>query len=154
MAPALLAGTKAASGGKTSFGAEPVCGPGVHTYGWAFECEVDDAPFIAILMAMAASADHMPLVDVKNRLSDVVERLERERCRAVITKHGRPAAVVLSIEDLESLEETLDILGDQPAVARLRESLDEAAGGRTRVMSREDAIAQVRAVTDQPFAVA
>jgi len=28
------------------------------------------------------------------------------RPRVVITKHGRPAAVVLSFEDLESLEET------------------------------------------------
>jgi prevent-host-death family protein len=28
----------------------------------------------------------------------------------VITKHGRPAAVVISVEDLEGLEETLDIL--------------------------------------------
>jgi prevent-host-death family protein len=93
---------------------------------------------------MAASADHMPLADVKNRLSEVVERLEREHGRVVITKHGRPAAVVLSIEDLESLEETLDILGDQPAVARLRESLDEAAGGNAKVMSKDEALAQVR----------
>jgi prevent-host-death family protein len=93
---------------------------------------------------MAASADHMPLADVKNRLSEVVDRLEREHGRVVITKHGRPAAVVLSIEDLESLEETLDILGDQPAVTRLRESLDEATAGRARVMSKDEALALVR----------
>jgi antitoxin YefM len=93
---------------------------------------------------MAASADHMPLADVKNRLSEVVDRLEREHGRVVITKHGRPAAVVLSIEDLESLEETLDILGDQPAVTRLRQSLDEAAAGRATVMSKDEALALVR----------
>lgn len=52
----------------------------------------------------------MSLADVKNRLSEVVERLEREHGRVVITKHGRPAAVVLSVEDLDSLEETLDVL--------------------------------------------
>jgi prevent-host-death family protein len=51
----------------------------------------------------------MSLVDVKNRLSEVAERLERERGRVVITKHGRPAPVVLSVQDLESLEETLDV---------------------------------------------
>lgn len=61
-------------------------------------------------MAMTASAEHLPLADVKNRLSEVVERLEREHGRVVITKHGRPAAVVLSIEDLEGLEETLEVL--------------------------------------------
>ncbi len=57
---------------------------------------------MAIVMAMTA-AEHMPLADVKNRLSEVVERLKRERGRVIITKHGRPAAVVLSIEDLEGL---------------------------------------------------
>lgn len=86
----------------------------------------------------------MPLADVKNRLSEVVDRLEREHGRVVITKHGRPAAVVLSVEDLESLEETLDILGDQAAVARLRKSLDEAAASRARAMSKDDALALAR----------
>ncbi|MDP9101974.1 MAG: type II toxin-antitoxin system Phd/YefM family antitoxin [Actinomycetota bacterium] len=32
----------------------------------------------------------MPLADVKNHLSEVVERLEREDGRVVITKHGPP----------------------------------------------------------------
>jgi antitoxin YefM len=85
----------------------------------------------------------MPLADVKNRLSEVVDRLEREHGRVVITKHGRPAAVVLSVEDLESLEETLDILGDQSAVADLRKSLDEAAAGRAKTLSKEEALALV-----------
>lgn len=63
-------------------------------------------------MAMTSSAEHMPLADVKNRLSEVVERLEREHGRVVITKHGRPAAVVLNVEDLEGLEQTLELLSD------------------------------------------
>lgn len=59
---------------------------------------------MAIAVAMAVAAEHMALAEVINRLSEVVERLEREHGRVVITKHGRPAAVVLSIEDLEGLE--------------------------------------------------
>jgi prevent-host-death family protein len=54
--------------------------------------------------------DQMPLAEVKNRLSEVVDRLEREHGHVIITKHGRPAAVVISVEDLQSLEETLDIM--------------------------------------------
>ena len=42
----------------------------------------------------------MALKDVKNRLSEVVDRVEREHDRVVITKHGRPAAVVVSVDDL------------------------------------------------------
>jgi antitoxin YefM len=64
-----------------------------------------------------SAASVVSLADVKNRLSEVVERLERDHGRLIITKHGRPAAVMLSVEDLESLEETLAILSD-PALMR------------------------------------
>lgn len=47
----------------------------------------------------------MPLAEVKNRSSEVVDRLEREHGRVVITKHRRPVAAVLTIENLENLEE-------------------------------------------------
>lgn len=49
----------------------------------------------------------------------MVDRLEREHGRVVITKHGRPAAVMLSLEDLESLEKTLAILSDPELMAEL-----------------------------------
>ena len=60
---------------------------------------------VAIPIAMSVP-DQMPLAEVKNRLSEVVDRLEREHGHVIITKHGRPAAVVISVEDLQSLEET------------------------------------------------
>lgn len=41
----------------------------------------------------------MPLAEVKNRLSEVVDEVEREHARVVITKHGRPAAVPLSKDE-------------------------------------------------------
>src|ERR1022692_105649 len=85
---------------------------------------------LAILMAMSVS-EQMPLADVKNRLSEVVDRLEREHGRVVITKHGHPAAVVISVEDLESLEETLD---------DMREALAELATADAPVLSKEDAL--------------
>ncbi|HET9289430.1 MAG TPA: type II toxin-antitoxin system Phd/YefM family antitoxin, partial [Actinomycetes bacterium] len=75
--------------------------------------------------------------------SEVVERLEREHGRVVITKHGRPAAVMLSLEDLESLEETLAILSDPELMAAVREAdADVAAGGTTR-LSKQEALAQI-----------
>ncbi len=78
----------------------------------------------------------MPLADVKNRLSEVVERLEREHGRVVITKHGRPAAVVLSIEDLESLEETLEVLNSAALIRDIR----SGASDETVVLSRTHAL--------------
>jgi len=39
---------------------------------------------------------------VKNRFSEVVDRLQQAHGRVVITKRGHPAAVVISLDDLES----------------------------------------------------
>jgi prevent-host-death family protein len=88
-------------------------------------------------------ADHVPLAEVKNRLSEVVERLEREHGRVVITKHGRPAAVMLSLEDLESLEETLAVLSDPALLATLREADAEVAAGTTTRLSKQEALAEI-----------
>ena len=93
---------------------------------------------------MTSPAEHLPLADVKNRLSEVVERLEREHGRVVITKHGRPAAVVLSIEDLEGLEETLEILSDPRLVRRIRKATTELDAGAAEDLTKEDALALVR----------
>ncbi|MFZ4487394.1 MAG: type II toxin-antitoxin system Phd/YefM family antitoxin [Candidatus Nanopelagicales bacterium] len=52
-------------------------------------------------------AEQLPLAEVKNRPSEVVEQVETQHARVTITKHGRPAAVVMSVDDLDSLEELL-----------------------------------------------
>jgi antitoxin YefM len=85
-------------------------------------------------------SEQMSLADVKNRLSEVVDRLEREHGRVIITKHGHPAAVVISVEDLESLEETLDIMDSAALLADIRESLTELSAGQATVLSKDDAL--------------
>jgi prevent-host-death family protein len=85
----------------------------------------------------------LPLADAKNRLSEVVDRLEREHGRVVITKHGRPAAVMLSVEDLESLEETLEILSDAALMRSIRRAEREAASGKAVRITREEALARI-----------
>jgi len=88
--------------------------------------------------------DHLSLADVKNRLSEVVDRLEREHGRVVITKHGRPAAVLVSVDDLESLEETLEILSDPALLADIREAEAERVAARTTALTKDEALAQLR----------
>lgn len=93
---------------------------------------------------MTSAAEHMALADVKNRLSEVVDRLEREHGRVVITKHGRPAAVVISVEDLEGLEETLEILSDPKLMRRIRKAETEIAAGEAESLTKEEALALVQ----------
>jgi len=93
---------------------------------------------------MTSPAEQMPLADLKNRLSEVVERLEREHGRVVITKHGRPAAVVLNVEDLEGLEQTLELLSDPRAMRRIRKAETEIAAGEAVELTKEQALALTR----------
>jgi prevent-host-death family protein len=72
-------------------------------------------------------ASELPLAVVKERLSEVIEQVEGHQARVTITKHGRPAAVVLSPEDLESLEESLRVLSDPELLAQVRASRAESS---------------------------
>jgi prevent-host-death family protein len=90
---------------------------------------------------MSSAAEHVSLAEVKNRLSEVVDRLQREHGRVVITKHGKPAAVLVSVEDLESLEETLEILSNPQLMAEISEAREELAAARTTRLSKDEALA-------------
>ena len=111
---------------------------------WARDCRGTGSHLVkvAILMAMTVG-EQMPLAEVKNRLSEVVDRLEREHGRVVITKHGHPAAVVISVEDLESLEETLDVMGDEALLADIREALAELAPADAPVLGKDEALRMI-----------
>lgn len=71
----------------------------------------------------------LPLADARNRLSELVADVEETHERVTITKHGHPAAVLLSPDDLAVLEETLDVLADPEALADIREAETEASRG-------------------------
>lgn len=86
----------------------------------------------------------MALRDVKNRLSEVVDQVERERDRVVITRHGKPAAVVISTDDLASLEETLKVVSRPELIEQVRHSLTEMADGEAQVLSKDEALAALR----------
>ena len=76
-------------------------------------------------------SETIPFTEAKARLSELVDRTSREHERFVVTRNGRPAAVLLSPEDLESLEETVDILQDRALLESIRKSRREAAKGKT-----------------------
>ena len=71
---------------------------------------------------------------VKDRFSEYVGLVDREHERVVVTRNGRPAAVLVSPDDLEALEETVRLLEDRSAMAELDEA--EQAVARRRRRSR------------------
>jgi prevent-host-death family protein len=83
-----------------------------------------------------------PLRTVKDRFSEFVERVNSQHDRVVITRNGTPAAVLISPDDLEGLEETLDLLSDRKAVRELSDARREVAAGD--VVRGVDAVRKLR----------
>jgi prevent-host-death family protein len=71
----------------------------------------------------------VPFTIAKAHLSELVDRVVGEHERFVLTRNGRPAAVLLSPDELEALEETVDILQDKRLMESIRRSRQQAARG-------------------------
>jgi antitoxin YefM len=86
----------------------------------------------------------MPLSEVKARLSEVAEEVDRTHDRVHITRNGREYVVLISAEDLESLEATIELLSDSGAVARVREAEAAIARGETVTADQMAALMEQR----------
>jgi antitoxin YefM len=73
----------------------------------------------------------IPLASAKAKLSEVVDRVEREQDRVTITRNGRPVAMIVSLDDIEGLEETLEILSDKRLMRKIRAGVAAAEKGET-----------------------
>jgi antitoxin YefM len=76
-------------------------------------------------------SETMSLAAVKARFSELVDRVERQQDRVVVTRNGKPAAVLISADDLERLEETLAVMSDRSIAAQIRESQRAVAAGES-----------------------
>jgi antitoxin YefM len=73
----------------------------------------------------------MPLSEAKARLSEVADEVDRTHDRVHITRNGREYVVLISAEDLGSLEATIELLSDPEAMARIRQAEAAIARGET-----------------------
>lgn len=61
------------------------------------------------------------LAYVKAHFSEIANFVETEQERVVVTRNGKPSVVILSPDDLDGLEETLEIMSDPEMVEGIRE---------------------------------
>jgi prevent-host-death family protein len=85
----------------------------------------------------------VPLAEAKAGLSELVKQVKDTHDRVEITVHGKPAAVLISHADLDSLLETLDILSDAETVKRLSQAKVDIARGE--LYSAEEVFADLQA---------
>lgn len=61
--------------------------------------------------------------DARAKLPQLVNKVDAEYERVTITVNGKPKAVLLSVEEVEALEETAEILAIPGALKEIKEGL-------------------------------
>lgn len=86
------------------------------------------------------------MAEVREALAEITDRVHATHERVTITKHGKPYAILISPDDLESLNETLEILSDPALVKDLTEARAEGVEGSIE-MTKEQALALIKGKT-------
>ncbi len=74
----------------------------------------------------------LPLSEVKAKLSKLVREVDERDERVMITRNGRPAAVLVSPDEIASLEATIEILRDPDFVADIRRGMRQLERGKAK----------------------
>jgi prevent-host-death family protein len=72
----------------------------------------------------------VPFTDARATLSELLDLVEREQEHVVITRNGKPVAIVMSADEWESWEETIEVLSDPELMAALERSEEDVKAGR------------------------
>jgi antitoxin YefM len=80
----------------------------------------------------------LPLSEVKMKLSALVDQVNITDEEVVITKNGRPAAILISRDEYESWKETAAVRAEPGLVDEIRKGIEELKGKRGRLYSLED----------------
>jgi antitoxin YefM len=77
-------------------------------------------------------AKTVPVREFRKNLSRLLSDVADRREHVLVSRHGRPAAALVPVDEYEALEETAEILSDPDALTALEEGLAE--------LSREEAV--------------
>ncbi len=74
----------------------------------------------------------LPLTEARKDLSKIVDEVSNVHEHVTITRQGKPAAVVMSADEFESWQETMEIMADPKAMAAIRRGEKDIKAGRVR----------------------
>lgn len=72
----------------------------------------------------------LPISEVKARLPELVSRIQQREEEVVVTRNGKPAAVLVNYAEYERLKESLDVLSDPGLMRQIEQSRAFYAAGR------------------------
>jgi len=80
----------------------------------------------------------LPLSEAKSQLSGLIEQVRALEEQVVITRNGRPAAVLVSAEEFERWKETIDVRGDAALMKEIRAGLHALKSRKARLYTLEE----------------
>ena len=80
----------------------------------------------------------LPLSEVKMKLSALVDRVETMDEEIVITRNGRPAAILVSPDEYESWKETVAVKSQPGFVDEIRNGVQQVRDRKARLYTLED----------------
>ncbi len=80
----------------------------------------------------------LPLSEVKMKLSALVDQVETTDEEVVITRNGRPAAVMVSLDEYESWKETVAVKSQPGLIDEIRNGLQQLKTRKTSLYTLED----------------
>ena len=69
----------------------------------------------------------IPSREFRTHLAELLDEVADRREHVTVTRRGRPAAVLVPVDEYEALEETAEILSDDETLAAIRRGLDDLA---------------------------
>ena len=82
-------------------------------------------------MAIEKIIEGMSITEARSRLTGLHTELSGSPGYIPLTRYGRPVMALMSWELFESLQETMEIMGDPELMNQLRESIKDIEEGRT-----------------------
>lgn len=80
----------------------------------------------------------MSLSEAKSKLSSLVDAIEGRDEEIVITRNGRPAAVMVSADEFDSWKETMAVRADPELTTEIRKGLRSLKAGKARLYTLEE----------------
>ena len=72
----------------------------------------------------------LTMVDARRELTKLPEKLQAEPATVSVTRRGKPVLAIMSWEDYQAIQETIDILNDSNAVEQLYRGIKEIKEGK------------------------
>jgi antitoxin YefM len=91
-------------------------------------------------------SETVPVRELRNELARFIDRVADLREHVIVTRHGRPAAVLVPVDEYDALEETAEILSDNETLRAIEEGLRQTEHGETVTLAelRQDVAARRR----------